>query len=1046
MANYVELHCHSNFSFLDGASHPEELISRAKELEMPAIAITDHDGLYGVVRFWRAARKAGIKPIIGAELKVRGGGHLTLLAKNMAGYSNLCRLISHAHLSHEKHKENSVGVELSQLANYSQGIICLSGCSKGEIARYVLERKAEEAVARAHLYADIFGREGFFIELQNHFHPEDAALCGELVEVARKVGVSYVASNNVHYHLPQRHRLQDVLVCIRERTTLDKSAKFRFANTEYYLKSDKEMSLLFKDYPEAIRATVSIADMCSVELDLREHRFPGFPLPEGENEISYLRKLCYLGAQKRYSPMTAEVINQLEHELGVIERMGLAGYFLIVWDIVRYAKEKGIPVRGRGSAADSIVAYALGITQVDPLKYKLLFERFLNEEMEGTPDIDIDVSTNHREELLEYVYRRYGREHVAMVANVVTFQARNAIRDVGKALDMPAELVDRLAKSVDVYSAAELPQRIAGLREFKNTSIPWQHFLSLCQEIADFPRHLSVHVGGMVISSAPLIEAVPLEKAACGRVITQWNKDDIEGVGLIKVDLLGLRMLSLIHDTLGLIEKHRGFKLDLESIPLDDSNVYEMLRRADTVGVFQVESRAQMQTLPRLKPDCFDDLVVEVAVVRPGPIQGKMIHPYLRRRQGLEKVTYLHPKLRPILEETLGVLLFQEQAIKIAVEIAGFSPGEADRLRRAMGKQRSKREMEEIRGRFISGATERGLDEKVASRIFDQIASFASFGFCKSHAASFARTCYESAYLKLYYPAEFYCALLNNQPMGFYSPEVIVNDAKRHGINVLPVDVNASEPECTVEGGQIRLGFRYVKEMGEAASAKVIEERKRGPFSSLADFYFRTGLSKEVIENLILVGAFDSFGTSKRELLWELGLLVKKQPFSLPLAIPPVKVALPEMTAWEQIASEYRIQGFSHRCHPMQLLRKRISRDGVITSSEANSLLCGTKVRVAGLIVARQRPMTAKGTCFLTLEDETGMINIVISPRVYERNRELIRLEPILVIEGRLENRNGVVNVVAEAVASLRQEVERQRLLYSASSSDSPGKAMAVSG
>ncbi len=1029
MTGYIELHCHSNFSFLDGASHPEELVLRAKELGMPALAITDHDGLYGAVRFLKAAREHGVRPIIGAEVTLENGTHLVLLARDSYGYSNLCRLISYSHLNQEKGKAS---LSPSMLCGYSHGLICLSGCRNGEIAVHVLRSEVDEALRKACMYADIFGKDSFFIEIQNHLLENDVALCERMVEIARRAGVKVVVTNNVHYHLPQRHRLQDVLVCIKNRTILDKSAKFRRANFEYYLKSAEEMASLFRAYPEALENTILIAEMCSTDLDFSKYRFPDLELPDGRTAMGYLRELCYLGAEKRYRPLTPEVINQLEHELGVIERMGLAGYFLIVWDIVRYAQEKGIAVRGRGSAADSMVAYVLGITAVDPLRYNLLFERFLNEEMKGTPDIDIDISTSRREELIQYVYQKYGHEHSAMVANVVTFQARNAVREVGKVLSIPQHLIDRLAKSLDCYSASEIPQKVTELGEFKcNSSLPWQYFISLCREIADFPRHLSIHVGGMVISSCRLIDIIPLEPAtAPGRVVTQWNKDDIEEVGLVKVDLLGLRVLSLIHDALKLIERHRGINLDLDCIPLDDPKVFEMLRKADTVGVFQVESRAQMQTLPRMKPNSLDDLVVEVAVVRPGPIQGKMIHPYLKRRQGMERVEYLHPKLKPILEETLGVVLFQEQAIRIAVEIAGFTPGEADRLRRAMGKQRSREEMEKVRERFISGAVAGGVDKMVANQIFDQISSFASFGFCKSHAASFARTCYESAYLKVHYPVEFYCALLNNQPMGFYSPEVIVNDARRHGIKVLPVDINRSYPECAIEDGSIRLGFRYVKEVGESTSAKIVQERENGHYSSLENFYRRTNLSKEVMENLILASAFDSFGVSKRQLLWELGLLIKEKPWLLPLNLPRENVSLPEMTPLELIVAEYKVQGFSSNRHPMESLRAHISRDGVLRSSDIARLFRGTKMRVAGFVVARQMPPTAKGMCFLTLEDEDGLINVVVRPQVYRKYRQPIRLEPLLVVEGKLEKKDGIINIVADSITPLRLERMRQQALY----------------
>jgi len=1029
MGGYVELHCHSNFSLLDGASPPEELIARAGELGMTALAITDHDGLYGAVRFYKAARESRIKPIIGAEVTLDNGCHLILIVESKAGYSNLCRLISHSHL---KGSKTRAALDWPTLAGLSSGLICLSGCRNGEICSCLLKAKEDDAIAVAKKCFEVFGRENFFLEIQFHYLPDDRRLCEHLISIARKLGIGYVATNNVHYATPEKHRLQDVLVCIRNRTTLDESARLRRPNFEYYLKSHEEMCQLFAGCGGAITNSSLIAERCSVDLEFEEYRFPDFPLPRGGTDMGYLTKLCYLGAGEKYKSVTEKVKGQLEHELGVIDRMNLAGYFLIVWDIMRYARENGIPAQGRGSAADSIVAYVLGITRVDPIRHSLLFERFLNEGMRGTPDIDIDVSTNHREQLIQYVYEKYGEEHTAMVSNVVTFQARNAVRDVGKTLGIPGHLINRLAKSLDSYSAVNLKDEIAKIDEFKgNSNLRWREFITLCQEIADFPRHLSIHVGGMIVSACPLVDIVPLEPAAApGRIVTQWNKDDIEEVGLIKVDLLGLRMLSLIHNALELIEKHNGSKPDLDSISPDDSKVYDMLCCADTVGVFQVESRAQMQTLPKSKPRCLDDLVVEVAIVRPGPLQGNMVHPYLRRRQGREKVTYLHPKLEPILKETLGVILFQEQVIRIAVDIAGFSPVEADRLRRAMGKQRSKEEMEEVRQRFVSGAGGRGINRITGNRIFDQIASFASFGFCKSHAAAFARTCYESAYLKTYYPAEFYCALLNNQPMGFYSPEVVVNDAKRHGIGILPVDINRSDLLCTIENGEIRLGFRYVKEVGEAISTNIVKERQKGTFGSLEDFYLRVRPSREAVENLILVGAFDVFGLSKRQLLWDLGLIMRQEPGSFPFALEKPKVSLPEMSLIEETAAEYKVQGFSSRYHPMQVLRRQISRDGLLKGSEIASLFHGTKVRTAGYVVARQRPVTAKGVVFLTLEDETGLINIIVRPQVYRKYRQVVKLEPLVVVEGKLQKRDGIANIVAERLTSLRQERQRQHSLY----------------
>jgi error-prone DNA polymerase len=1031
MTEYAELHCHSNFSLLDGASHPESMVARAKELGMKALAITEHDGLYGAVRFYKAAREAGVKPIIGAELVCEGEFHLILLARDRTGYSNLCRLISRAHLRHGKHEAL---MDWETLSQHSTGLICLSGCRKGEVASYLLQGKSKEAIEAAQRYVQLFGKGAFWIELQNHFLPDDTGLCEQLVGIADKLGVGYVATNNVHYVEPEGYRLHDVLVCIKNRTTLDESTHLRRPNAEFYLKSGEEMTSLFSKHPKAIANSSLIADMCSLDLDFHDYCIPEFPVPRGETSFTYLMRLCYEGAREKYHPATPAVIEQLEHELGVIQRMHLAGYFLMVWDIMRYARERGIPAQGRGSAADSLVCYVLGITRVDPLRYNLLFERFLNEEMQGTPDIDIDVSTNHREELIQYVYRKYGEEHTAMVCNVVTFQARNAVRDVGKALGLPLHLLDRLAKSLDRYSATDLAEEVRKLKEFRDKAQGplWQQFLSLCHEIADFPRHLSIHVGGMLATSRPLIDVVPLEPATAeGRIVTQWDKDDIEELGLIKVDLLGLRMLSLIQEALELIEQHRGIKLRLDDIPLDDPQVYRMLCEADTIGVFQVESRAQMQTLPKTRPRCLDDLVTEVAIIRPGPLQGNMVHPYLRRRQGLEKVTYLHPALKPILEETLGVVLFQEQIIRIAVEVAGFTPGKAEQLRRAMGKKRSKEEMEKLRVSFIEGAKTKSISEATANRIFDQLASFASFGFCKSHAAAFARTCYESAYLKVHYPTEFYCALLNNQPMGFYSPEVIVNDAKRHEVPILPVDINRSSGSCTVEESGVRLGFRYVKEVGEASIRKIEEERSKGFYCSLRGLYQRTRLEREAMENLILVGALDCFQIPKRQLLWQLGLIMQEPDHALPLDLHQVQPALPEMSDMEQVSADYRIQGLSHRYHPMGLLRRGISKDGILRSSEIKALFADTHVRIAGYVVCRQAPGTAKGHVFLTLEDEDGLLNVVLKPRVYEKYHHIARMEPLVVVEGILQKKDGTINILAERLLPLREERKRQSALPS---------------
>jgi error-prone DNA polymerase len=1033
MNNYVELHCHSNFSILDGASHPEDLVARAAEIGMPALALTDHDGLYGIIPFYKACLAVGLKPVIGAEMTLKNGSHITLLAKNNRGYSNLCRLITRAQLEHRK---GCPAIDKKDLARYSGDLICLSGCRKGEVTTSITSGQTEKAHEIARQYIDIFGQEDFYIEIQNNLYPEDKRTCHALVKLAKDLNLGYVATNNVHYATKESHRLHDILTCIRNRTTLDECDALRL-NSEFHLKSSKEMTELFQDYPEAISNTIAIAEKCSANLDFSQYRFPDFPLPEDETAASYLAKLCWQKIHKKYANINPEIEAKVNYELNLIEKLGLSGYFLVVWDIMDYAERNSIPAQGRGSAANSIVAYILGITKVDPIRSKLFLGRFLNEEMSSVPDIDIDVSTAHREKLIQYVYEKYEREHVAMVCTYVTFQAKNAIREVGKALGMPPDLLDRMAKSVSMYDAKGIEQDLADLKEFASyfSSAPWQQFISLCREIADFPRHLSIHNGGMIISSRTLSEIVPLEKATMpGRIVCQWDKDDIADSGLIKVDLLGLRMLSLIHEACQLAEENHKTKLDLDRLPLDDREVYDMICRGDTIGIFQVESRAQLQTLPQTKPHSIEDLTIEVALVRPGPLQGDMVHPYIRRKNHLEKVTYLHPKLKPILEETLGIILFQEQVIQVATIIADFTPGEADSLRRAMTRKKPKRAMNEMRQRFLEGAKRNGVDNDKATRIFQALEGFAEYGFCKSHAAGFALLCYQSAWLKRYRPIEFYCALLNNQPMGFYSPEVIVRDAKRHGMEVLPVDINKSSDRCTIEGDRtclergrrIRLGFRYIKTLGEKAMSQIIGERQIAPYVSFDDFYSRARLARAPVENLILAGAFDSFGCQKRQLLWQLGSLEKQSPRELPLEYGDAMVSLPDFTDLEEMKADYEVQGLSTRYHPMHALRKSISVDGLLKSSEVAHLPSNARVRTAGYVITRQRPPTAKGFAFLTLEDEEGMLNVIIKPDVYRRYRQIFKLEPLILVQGAIQRQHDNLNIIADMLIRPCDESERQ--------------------
>lgn len=1015
---YIELHVHSNFSFLDGASRTEDMVDRAASLEMSALAMTDHNGLYNACVFSKAAREAGIKPILGAEVSLEGGHHVTLLVENEKGYRNLSRLITKAHLAGSK---GDPVLATSELEGNTGGIICLSGCKKGKIAQLLAKGEKADAISAAQEYTALFGSHNFFIEIQNHLLPHDRELSLLLADLARTVNLPVVATNNVHYATRNDHCLQDVLVCIKNRTTLDRSAPFRRMNSEYYLKGYKDMIKLPWVPREAILRTNEIGERCNFHLEFSSFSYPMFPLPEGETADGFLRKLVAERAQQRYGMLSAVIQERIDHELVLIAHKGMAGYFLVVWDIVEYARKMGISAQGRGSAASSVVAYVLGITPVDPMKHNLFVGRFLNEL--SAPDIDIDIATHRREEVIRYVYDTYGRENAAMVCTYVTFQARNAIREVGKVLGLPAHILDRMAKTVSSYGSARAIESLKEVPEFKPCldSVPWEHFCSICKKIADFPRHLSIHVGGMIVTPCPVSEIVPQEHArAEGRIVCQWDKDSVDDAGLIKFDLLGLRMLSLIDEARGLVEKNHGITIDFDSMDNDDREVYKLICDADTVGVFQVESRAQMQTLPKVRPCSIDDLAIEVAIVRPGPLQGNMVHPFIRRRQGKEPVVYLHAKLEPILGETMGVILFQEQILQVAMEIAGFSAGEANKLRKAMGRKNAREELMRWCERFSEGAQRQGVGKELAVTIFEHIKGFAEFGFCKSHAASFALLSYRSAYMKRYYPAEFYCALLNNQPMGFYVPEVITGDAKRHGITVLPVDINRSLWKCSTEEGSLRIGFRYVKSIGEEKGTCIMKARESGPFVSLQDFVNRTGLDNESLQRLIAVGAFEMLQQSRRQLLWEAGTMRAAGGALGMISDGGEILPIPEMTMAEETRIAYAFQGFSAGRHIMEEYRQTLNRLRAVKSGDLSRCPSGSAVLIGGYRVCLQTPPTAKGYSFLTLEDEEGLINVVVKPGEYQAYRGLIRLEPFLLVQGTVEKREGLINIKGRTFASLR--------------------------
>jgi error-prone DNA polymerase len=1006
---------------LDGSSSPRALARRAAALGMPALAITDHDGLYGVVRFDAACREMGLRPIIGAELTLEDGTHLLLLARTQEGYHNLSRLISHAGLAGEKRRPR---LAFSTLQSHTAGLIALSGCPAGGVPRLLRAGNAEGARALARRLAMLFGHEGFWIELQRHFLAEDNALLVGLRDLANELGLGQVVTNDVHYARARDADLQDALVCIRERITVEDAHPARRRNGEYALKSAARMAALFPDCPEAIANSVLIAGRCSVSLDFKEARLPPFPVPEGTTPIGRLRDLCRQGLYRRYVDNRVAALDRLEYELGVIERTKLAEYFLIVYDIVQFARREGILCQGRGSAADSIAVYCLGITPVDPLTHNLLFDRFLQEGRVSMPDIDLDIQNDRREEVIQYVYDRYGEAHTAMVCNVVTFRPRSALRDLGRVLGFPPPLIDRLAKSVDGWSPEDAHAAIdrLGLAEEQRESRPWATLIRLADALDGCPRHLSIHVGGMIITSRPLMEIVPLERATMpGRVVVQWNKDDVEDAGLIKIDLLGLGMLALISEAGNLVRAAGGDMPAQEDLPLDDERIYAMLRRGDTIGCFQVESRAQEQMVHKHQPREFNDIVVQVAIVRPGPIMGNMVHPYLRRRQGLEPVRYPHPLLEDILRDTLGIVLYQEQIIQIATDVAGFTPAGADRLRRAMTGGRASGGMEALRADFEAGCRANGLTEEQAATLFVQISGFGQYGFCRSHAACFALLAYQSLWLKHYHPAPFYCALLNNQPMGFYSPAVIANDARRHGVPMLPVDVSYSQVRCTIEDGAIRLGYNYVRHIGGAAQARIASTLAEGPFSSVVNFWARTGMDLKAMAALTRVGAFDPFGVSCRQVLWDLPLLAEEARAlagqRILLREPDEHADLPNMDQYDHVEAEQEVLGLSTGIHPFHFVRPRLPAH-ILRAETLKFIQNGIVVWTAGFAICRQRPGTARGFVFLTLEDETGVVNIIVRPPLYERERLLVR-RPLVVVEGIMQREGGARNLIARRFAAV---------------------------
>lgn len=1217
MTAYAELHCHSTFSLLDGASDPERLVERAVALGLTALALTDHDDVGGAVRFATAARTAGLPGLLGAELTVdvplpagmsataahalparvtaadgtsRLRTHLVCLAESREGWGSLCTLITRARLDHPRGEPR---VTLEQLAENARGLFALTGCPRGWVPQLLalggphavggagatLTRAEATRLARdaAGTLAGIFDRR-LAIECWDHALPEERALVAELIPLARALDLPWVVTNDVHYALPRGRIAHDVLCALRHGATLDQMGTRLRPNGEWYLKGAAQLAARWAGHEEGLAATLAVAERCAFRLEALKPALPRFPLPGGVGEDEYLERLVEAGAQERWGwRRTAKHDRQIAHELTLIAKLGLSGYFLIVWDIVRFARREGILCQGRGSAANSAVCYCLGITAVDPIKLELLFERFLSEERAEAPDIDIDFAHRERERVLQYVYARYGREHAAMVCEHITWRGRSAVRDAARVLGFSPEQAGVLAAFSDRFSAkstaaalrvgspdtadpfaperadamgpanyskralrdapqqAEAKAQKAGARAVADVApatlldavssdlIVGTHASTLIKEaraehrkvralrsdaparageerkerkepaggpgagspaakrpqdreavrelreggsrarpdpdedsllrranldpndprvqrLADIvegldaaPRHRGIHVGGFVLTEEPLRTVVPIEPASMeDRTVIQWEKDDLDPVGLVKIDLLGLGMLTVLQDCLAYLRTTRGLTIDLGQLDCADQAVYDDLCRADTVGVFQVESRAQMNTLPRLKPRCFYDLVVEVALIRPGPIQGDMVHPYLRRRAGTEEVTYPHPSLEPILKRTLGVPLFQEQGMQVAIAAAGFTPGESDLLRKAMGHKRSRERMADICEKMIRGMEANGIDPDIARRIYNQINAFADYGFPESHAASFALIVYASAYLRHYYAPEFLCAMLNAQPMGFYAPGTLIEDAKRHGVKVLPVDVTRSRWDHTLEPGagrhtapMVRLGIRSVLGLGGNARARI--EAATPPFTTISDFVHRTKLDRRALRALAEAGAFDAFveeeppARRRRVALWR--VLEAEREGAGPLALFPESRVPPHLPAFappELTEADYRLTGLSLNGHPMRHLRALLAPNGVRTARELHTLRDGEPVAHAGLVICRQRPGTAKGFVFLTLEDETGTINVVVTPQRFERQALLISRTPLLLVRGVLQVESGVYNIRAKSFAPLK--------------------------
>jgi error-prone DNA polymerase len=1055
---YIELHAASAFSFLEAASQPEALTEQAAKLEMPAIALLDRNGVYGAARFHTSAQRNKVRAHIGAEIAVSSLGprlmppawlphqhkqepaRLPLLCASREGYQNLCQMITQFKMRESTKGEGAATFD--DLSQYTGGLVCLTGGDEGPLAAALA--RGGEAVGRETVerLIRIFGRDNVYVELQRHQEREEEGRNQAAIRIAQALRLPVIATNGVRYATPYEREIQDLFTAIRNHVELDRAGRLLALNSERHLRTAREMAALFSDVPGAIENTVHLSSRLGFELNDLGYEFPRYPVPDGETMDSFLRKRVAEGVEQRYGPKNNRALiekakKQVDHELALIAKLGFAGYFLIVWDIIQFCKQHDILVQGRGSAANSAVCYALEITAIDPVGMELLFERFLSESRNEWPDIDLDLpSEDKREQAIQYVYQSYGELGAAMTANVIAYRGKSAARETGKALGFDEDTLGRLSSLVSQWEWRGKTDTMA--HSFAHAGFDIRHpriakYLELSMRIQDLPRHLGQHSGGMVICQGQLNRVVPLERASMpGRTVVQWDKEDCADLGIIKVDLLGLGMMAVLKDCLELIPEHYGEPIDLAQLPEDDE-IYCALQKADTVGMFQVESRAQMASLPRNYPRKFYDLVVQVAIIRPGPIVGQMMHPYMRRRQGREAVTYPHPSLEPVLQRTLGVPLFQEQLLRMAMTVANFTGAEADELRRAVGMRRSWERMKNLEGKLRAGMTANGIDVKTQDTIVQNISSFALYGFPESHAASFALIAYASAYFKVKYPAAFTCAILNNQPMGFYSPAVLVKDAQRHGLRVKPVDVQRSDWPCTVEHESdgslsLRIGLGYAKSLKQqTAEALVASRTQDGLFHSAEDLAQRVpALARRDLTRLAQIGALNALDgiRHRRDALWQVeragkleGPLLCQQSASLredSEALP-----LEAMTVDERLVADYAGTGLTVGKHPMHYRRPELRRNHILSAEELKTRRDGEYVRTAGCVIARQRPGTAKGFIFISMEDETGIANVIVTPDLYDRDRLVVSRSRFLLVEGPLQNQDNVVHVKATRIAPL---------------------------